>query len=128
MITQDGEAEFHGRCDGLTAKLATDAGLESECLHVGRFGGHDRIHLLEGSIELTAAHVERGKAEAQEGRVGVGRHRRLEGGERRLRVVLRERLFPASLIQQIVASFGQNMPQLAWSGKRRVLIANVQLF
>src|SRR5204862_8348946 len=44
-----------------------------------------------GATELAAAHVERGEAEAQERRVGIGPHRYLEGGERRLHVVLRER-------------------------------------
>jgi Tol biopolymer transport system component len=51
----------------------------------------------------------------------------VHGGGGSGRALLRERLFPASLIQQIVRSFGQNMPELAWAGGRRLLVANVEL-
>ncbi len=81
------------RGDGLVVapEGGEDACLETERLQVGRLGLHHRIHLLEGAVELAAADVERGETQAQERRVGIGRHCRLEGRERRVHVVPRER-------------------------------------
>ena len=68
-----------------------NAGSQAERLQIVGLALDRDVHLLERPIELPAADVKARQPKTQERRDGIGRHRSLEGGQRRVDVVLGER-------------------------------------
>jgi hypothetical protein len=67
-----------------------DAGEESERVGIVGLCLDHEAHLLESTLELSAPHQKTRQAQSEEGRVGIGRDRLLEGFESGVRVVAGE--------------------------------------